>query len=142
MVFLLFEAAEAGVQMKRMFHRCASERNLTAVIQGFGGKARQRVASSECLQFLAGLEAHCFAWRDADFLAGARIATDACFARAHVEHTEAPQLNSLPLAERVLHGSKDGFDGLFRFGPADTCFVYNCIYNIQLNHTTLLLFNG
>jgi hypothetical protein len=115
---------------------------LTAVIQGFGGKARLRVAGSECLQFLAGLKAHCFAWRDADFLAGARIATDASFARAHVEHTEAPQLNSLAFAKRVLHGFKDCFDRLLRLRPAHTRFVYNRIYYIQLNHTTLLLFDG
>jgi hypothetical protein len=97
---------------------------------------------SERLQFLAGLEAHSFAWRDADFLAGTRIAADAGLARAHVEYTEAAQLNSFPFAERILHRSKNGFDGLFSLGPAYPSLVYNRIYDIQLNHSTLLLFDG
>jgi hypothetical protein len=107
-----------------------------------GRRRRDENLSSERLQFLAGLEAHRFAWRDADFLTGARIAADAGFARAHVEHTEAAQLDSLAFAERILHGFKDGFDGLFRLGPAHSGLVYDCINNIQLNHTSLLLFNG
>jgi hypothetical protein len=115
---------------------------MTAVIQVFGGKTQQQVASSERLQFLAGLEAHRFARRDADFLAGARVAANAGLARAHVEHTEAAQLYSLAFAERVFHGSKDGFDGLFRLGPAHAGLGYDCIYDVQLNHTSLLLFNG
>jgi hypothetical protein len=94
------------------------------------------------LQFFAGLEAHRFAWRDADFLAGAWIAAYAGFAWAHVEYTEAAQLDTFAFAERVLHGFKDGFDGLFRFGPAHAGLVYHRIYYIQLNHYTLLLFNG
>ena len=97
---------------------------------------------SERLQFLAGLEAHRFAGRDADFLSGARIAANACFTRAHVEDTEAAQLDPLALAERVLHGFKDGFDSLFGLGPAHSGLVYDGINNVQLNHTTLLLFNG
>jgi hypothetical protein len=111
-------------------------------MQGFGEKAELGVDRSERLQFLAGLEAHRFAGRDADFLAGARIAADAGLARADVEYTKAAKLNSLALAERILHGFKDGFDGLFGLGPAHAGLVYDCINNIQLNHTTLLLFDG
>src|SRR5580704_5874641 len=103
---------------------------------------RETNLSSERLQFLAGLETNRFAGRDADFLAGARIAADACLARAHVEHAEAAQLNSLAFAERVLHRFKDGFNGLFRLGPAHAGLVYHGIYNVQLNHTSLLLFDG
>jgi hypothetical protein len=120
---------------------CPNEKK-TAVIQVFGGKGKQRVASSESLKFLAGLETHRFAGRDAYFLAGARISADASLARAHVEHTEAAQLNSLAFAERALHGSKDGFDSLLRLGPAHAGLVNNGIYDIQLNHTSLLLSNG
>src|ERR1700676_1586079 len=86
---------------------------------GNGGRRRRDTnVNSERLQFLAGLEAHRFAWRDADFLASTRIAADAGLARAHVEHTEAAQLDSFPFAKRTLHRSKDGFDGLFRLGAA------------------------
>jgi len=122
--------------------RARTKEKLTAVIQELSGKAQWRDAGSECLQFLAGLEAHRFAWRDADFLAGAGIAADASLAWAHVEHAEAAELNTLTFAERILHGFEDRFDGLFRFGPAHAGLVYNCIYNIQLDHTSLLLFNG
>jgi hypothetical protein len=115
---------------------------MTAMIQVFGGKAQQGIGGSERLQFLAGLEAHRFTGRDADFLAGAGIAADAGLARADVEHTEAAQLNSLALAERILHRFKNGFDGLFRLGPAHAGLIYNGINNVQLNHTSLLLFNG
>src|SRR5580692_7054397 len=102
---------------------------MTAPIQRFGEKTQRRVAGSERLQFLAGLEAHRFAWRDADFLAGARIAADAGLARAHVEHTEPAQLDSFPFAERILHRSKNGFDSLFGLGPAYACLVYDRIYD-------------
>jgi dCTP deaminase len=122
--------------------RARPDAEIAVTMQGFGEKAELGVDCSERLQFLAGLEAHRFAGRDADFLAGARIAADAGLARAHVEYTEAAQLNSLALAERVLHGFKDGFDGLFGLGPAHAGLVYNGIYNVQLNHTSLLLFNG
>jgi hypothetical protein len=94
------------------------------------------------LQFLAGLEAHRFARRDADFLAGAGIAADAGLARAHVENAKAAKLDALSFAKGILHSFKDGFDGLFRFGPAHTGFIYYSVHNIQLNHTTLLLFDG
>src|SRR5579863_7309774 len=106
-----------------------------------GTRVRDAGGSSERLQFLAGLEAHGFAGRDADFLAGARIAADAGLARAHVEYSEAPQLDTLALAERIFHCSKDGFDGLFSLGSAYACLGYNGIHNIQLNHTSLLLFS-
>lgn len=115
---------------------------MTATVQRFGGKVKQGVASSERLQFLAGLEAHRFARRDADFLAGAGIAANAGLARAHIENSKAPQLNSLTFAKCILHGFKDRFDGLFRLSPAHAGLVYDCINDIQLNHSTLLLIDG
>jgi hypothetical protein len=115
---------------------------MAALIQLVGGKVQRGFADSERLQFLAGLEAHCFAGRDTHFLPGARVAADASLARAHVEYTEAAQLDSFPLAQRILHGFKDSFDGLLRLGPAHAGLVYNRVYDVQLNHTTLLLIDG
>src|SRR5712691_1378096 len=94
-------------------------------------------AASERLQFLAGLEAHSLAGRDADFLAGPWIPPDACLARADVEHTEAAQLNPLSLAESRFHGFEDGLDGLLRFGPGHAGLVYHRVYNVELDHTRL-----
>jgi hypothetical protein len=96
----------------------------------------------ESLQFLAGLEAYGFSGRNADFLAGARIAADAGLARAHVEHTEAPQFDSFAFAESVLHGFKDGLDGLFGLGAAYSGLVYDRVYDVQLDHSDLLPVNG
>jgi hypothetical protein len=91
--------------------------------------------ASEGLQFLAGLEAHGFAGRNADFLAGARIAADASLAWTHIKHTEASQLDSFSFSERVLHRFKHSFDRLFGLGPAHSGLIYDSIYNVQLNHT-------
>src|SRR6266566_3746487 len=66
--------------------------------------------SVDGLQLFAGLKAHCFAGRDGNFGAGAGIASDASFARAHVEHAKAPQFNAIALGERLLHALKDSFD--------------------------------
>jgi hypothetical protein len=107
-----------------------------------GKRGRYASVSSERLQFLAGLESHRFSRGDADFLASARIAANAGLARAHVEHAEASQFDSFPFAERILHRSKNGFDSLFGLGPAHASLGYNRIYNVQLNHSTLLLFDG
>src|SRR5487761_2341554 len=63
----------------------------------------------ERLQFLAGLKAHCLARRDRDLGAGTRVASDAGLARAHVEDSEAAQLNSLAAPQGALHAFKDGF---------------------------------
>jgi hypothetical protein len=82
------------------------------------------------LKFLAGLEADGLPGRDADFLAGARIAADSGFARTHVKNPKAAQLDSLAFAESVLHGFKNGFDGLFRLRPAYTSLIYYGIYNV------------
>jgi hypothetical protein len=113
-----------------------------AAEQRFSGKSKRGFVNSERLQFLAGLEAHCFAGRDADFLACAGIPADAGLAGAHVKHSEAPQFNSFTFSERFLHGFKNGFDGLLRFGPAHAGLIYDCINDIQLNHSILLRFDG
>src|SRR5580700_2817803 len=107
-----------------------------------GKLLRDTNVSSERLEFLAGLKAHGLAGRNADFLAGAGIAADPGLARANVEHTEPAQLDSLAFSERALHGFKYSLDGLFGFRAAHTGLGNHCIYNIQLNHSILLLLRG
>jgi hypothetical protein len=107
-----------------------------------GKRKRDAGAQSERLQFLAGLEAHGFSGRDADFLAGAGISTDAGLSRAHVEYAEAAQLDSFAFSERTFHGFKNGFHRLLGLGPAHSGLVYDRIYDIQLDHYILPLFNG
>jgi hypothetical protein len=107
--------------------------------QDGGEGTRWAGAGSERLQFLAGLEAHSFAGRDADFLARAGIAADAGLARAYVEHAEAAQLDPFSLAESALHGPENCFDGLFRLGPGHPGLVHYCVYYVQLDHASLPL---
>jgi hypothetical protein len=94
-------------------------------------------ASSERLQFLTGLEAHSLAGRDADFLAGAGISSNAGLTRADVEYAEAAQLDSLTLTQSALHGLEDGLDGLLRLGPGDASLVYHRIHYVELDHANL-----
>src|SRR6266853_5015025 len=96
-------------------------------------------AESERLQFLARLEAHSLAGRDADFLARARIPSYSGLARANIEHAKAAQLNAFPLTEGALHGFEDGFDGLFRLCAGHSGFVYYRVHDIELNHKSLPL---
>src|SRR5580692_935599 len=107
-----------------------------------GKRGRDANSRSECLEFLAGLEAYGLARRNADFLSGAGIAADPGLARANVKHAEAAQLNALAFSERILHGFKYGLDGLLGLRPAHTGLGNHCIYNVQLNHSILLLLSG
>jgi hypothetical protein len=91
------------------------------------------------LEFFAGFEADGFAGRDADFFAGARIATDAGFARLDTEDAEAAEFDALATAESLFQGFENGFDGLLGFSAADERFGDNRIHDVQLNHTRLLL---
>ena len=86
------------------------------------------------LQFLAGFEADGYARRNGNFGAGARIASDAGLARAHVEDAEAAQFNAVAGRERLLHALKDGFDGQLRFGLGDPGAVDHFIDDVELNH--------
>jgi len=94
------------------------------------------------LQFLARLESNGFSGRNANLLAGARIASDAGLSRAHIEHTEAAQLDSFAFAERFLHGIENSFDGLLGLGSAHAGLVHNGIHDIKFNHANLQRFNG
>src|SRR5271165_6960750 len=96
----------------------------------------------DALQFLAGLEAHRFAGRDADFFAGARVAADAGLAGLHAEHAEAAELDALAAAQRGLEGLKDRFHRLLRFGAADVRGGHHGVDDVQLNHTGLQLIRG
>jgi hypothetical protein len=89
------------------------------------------------LEFLAGLEANCFAGRDIDLLARTRVPPDASLARFHIEDPEAAKLDAFPAAERVFHSLEDGFDRLLGFGPGDICFLYDSVDEVELDHNTL-----
>jgi len=93
----------------------------------------------DALEFLAGFEADGFAGRDADLFARAGIATDACLAGFDAEDAKAAEFDTLAAAESLLERFENGFDGLLGFGAADESLGHNRIYDVQLNHTRLLL---
>ena len=94
------------------------------------------------MEFLAGLEADGFAWRNVDLLAGAGIAADARLTGFDAEDSEAAQLDALAAAESIFQGFKNRLDGLLGFGAADTCRGYDGIDDVQLDHACLPGFRG
>ena len=77
----------------------------------------------QSLQFLAGLEAHGFSRRDADFFAGARVASNASLTRFHTEYAKAAQLNALALAQSGLQRFEYRFHSLLGLGATDISLV-------------------
>src|SRR6266704_163145 len=72
---------------------------------------RRTKLQAQVLEVLAGLEADGPSGRDLDLLARPRVAADAPLAWLDLEHSEAPQLDPLPLHQRVLHRLEDRFHG-------------------------------
>jgi hypothetical protein len=83
-----------------------------------------------CLKFLARFESYRLTGRYSDFLASARISSNATFPRFDDEHTEAPQLDSLTPGQCFLHRMEQSFDCLLRFHLRHTGFVSNAIDDI------------
>lgn len=89
------------------------------------------------LQLLARFEADSFSGRNGNFGAGARIASDACFPGADIEHAEAAQLNALAVGQRTLHAFKYRFDRHLGLGFRNPSSVDHFIDNIELDHSCL-----
>ena len=88
----------------------------------------------ESLKFFAGLKAHGFTRRNADFFAGAGIAANARFSGLNAEDAEFAKFDALAATESALERLKDRFDGLLGFGAADVRLRYDCVYDIELDH--------
>src|SRR5258707_11842993 len=107
----------------------------------FAGRSGYRLMPQESatllqrLQLLTGLEAHCFAWRYGDLRAGARIAANAGFARAHVEDPEAAQLDTLAAAQGALHAFENGLHRHLRLGFGDARFIDHFVDDIELDQS-------
>jgi len=89
------------------------------------------------LQLFARLETHSLAGRDADFGAGARVASDAGFARTNVEDAETSELDAITQRQSLLHALKDGFHRHFSFGFGDASLVYDFVDDIEFDHYQL-----
>jgi len=87
------------------------------------------------LEFFAGLEADGLPGRDANFFAGARIATNTGFSGLNAEDPEFAKFDTLAAPERALERLKDGFDGLLRLGATDVRLRDHCVYDVELDHS-------
>jgi hypothetical protein len=64
----------------------------------------------EQVKLFAGLEAHRFAGRDADFSASAGVAPNAGLARADIKDAESAQFDALAFGESALESLEHGVD--------------------------------
>src|SRR3972149_6278773 len=100
--------------------------------QGFWGLRGGR--SLEILQFLAGLEPHRLSGRDRHLDPGLGIAADTLLAVAHLENTEAPELDALTLRERLLHRRDDRVDCECGLDSGDIGQLRHSIHDVCLDH--------
>ncbi len=65
------------------------------------------------MQFFSGLEADRFAWSNADFAAGSRIAANSGLSGSDAENAEAAQLNPIAGRQSLFQPFKDTIHGCF-----------------------------
>ena len=103
---------------------------------------RGRAVLVEDVEFLAGLEAHGFAWSDGDFGTGAGIAAYAGLAGLYGEDAEAAEFNAVAFDEALLHGFEDGIDCRLGFCPDQPGTLYNSLNQILLDQLALACFRA
>src|SRR6476646_6367224 len=101
------------------------------------GKSANRLVDG--LQLLSRFEAHGLSGRNVDFCAGARVAADTGFARAHVKNAKSAQLNAFAAGQGLLHAFKNRFHGQLSLGFGDAGFIHHFVDDIELNHRSALL---
>ncbi len=106
----------------------------TPVRRAGGWRALFRTSALvEDLKLFAGLEADGSPGHDRNFGSGARVASNAGFARLDVEDAEAAEFDPIALAEGVLHRLEDGIHGRLCFGPWKTGALDYALDEILLN---------
>jgi dCTP deaminase len=97
---------------------------LPASEEGSGGSRVDLCGSGgliEDLEVFARFEADGLSGGDADFRAGARVASDACLPGLDGEDAEATEFDTVSFDEALLHGFEDGVDGGFCLGADQSC---------------------
>jgi hypothetical protein len=85
------------------------------------------------MQFLAGLEAHSLAGRDADLSACAGIAADAGFAGADAEDAKPAQLDAFARGESLFEAFEDAIDGCLGLGAGQARTLNHMMDDVLLN---------
>src|SRR5258706_10916366 len=103
---------------------------------GLGCQTTAGVGSklADVLEIFAGLEADRPARRNADFLAGARVAANAALARLHLEDAEATQLDALAALHGGPHRIEDGVDSNLGFDLGDVGDFRDFVDDVDLDH--------
>lgn len=82
------------------------------------------------VQFLARLEAHSFAGRDAYLGAGARVAADAGFTGSNAEHAKSAQLDAFAGCQGALEAFEDCIDGGLGLGAWKARAPDHLVYDV------------
>ena len=116
------------------------QRKSGAIAEG-GGAPRHKMCSRyplvDGLQLFTRFEAHGLARWDADFCAGAWVATDAGFAGTNVKDSEAPQFDPISLRQSLFHALKDGFHSHFSLRLGDARLVHDFVDDVEFDHDQL-----
>jgi hypothetical protein len=85
------------------------------------------------VQFLPGLETHCFTRCDADLGSGARIATDAGFASANAENAKSAQFDTLTGSQGLFEALEDGIHSCLGLGAGEAGALDDVMDDVLLN---------
>src|ERR1700722_12116007 len=120
-------------------YQCGDERPRHVSRVGGSRRDRGKIDSPlvDRLQLLARLEPNCFARRNRNFSASARITADAGLARSHVEDAKAPQLIAIALLQRPPHALENGFDSELGLGLGNAGLVHDFVDDVELDHGLL-----
>src|SRR5690242_13386437 len=99
----------------------------------------EELRSLDRLQLFARLETNRLTRRNINLLARAGVTANACFARFHVEDTEATKLDSATAAQCTFHCFKNRLHSLLGLSARYVGTADNRVHNIELDHARLLL---
>jgi len=117
-----------------IFQRLQAQKALPEwALQRLLGQKVRTGGSGKRLQLFARFKADSLAGLDANFSARARISSDSCLARLHVEDAESAQFYPLSLGQSFFHRSEYGFDSNFSFGLRNSRTVDYVVDKIELN---------
>src|SRR5689334_11138840 len=85
------------------------------------------------LKLFTRFETYGFPGRNRNLGSSSRISADAGLSRAHVKNSKAPQLDTISLAERLLHSLEYRFDRHLRFCFCDAGSVDDLVNDVQLD---------
>ena len=93
----------------------------------------RRLSALDGMQFLARLKPNGLARSDADFGAGAGIATDTSLAGANAENAKSAQFNALSCRQSLLETLKDGIHRSFCPGAGQARALDHMMDDVLLN---------